>query len=72
MYFPRSFLKRSKASHYNEENIHQPDGKSDCNLDESQSAKILCPDNSKSEDFMEKELNVGKSQNLCAYHKKNP
>ena len=46
---------------------------SDCNLDESQSAKILCPDNSKSEDFMEKELNVGKSQNLCAYHNnKNP
>ena len=34
--------------------IHQLDGKSNCNVDESQSAKTLCPDVSKLEDFMEK------------------
>ena len=34
--------------------IHQLDGKSNCNVDESKSAKTLCPDDSKSEDFMVK------------------
>ena len=43
----------SKASHQNEAK-DQLDGKSDCHVDERQSAKTLCPDDSKSEDFMEK------------------
>ena len=33
--------------------IHHLDGKSDCNVDETQSAKTLCPDDSKAEYFME-------------------
>ena len=33
--------------------IHHLDGKSDCNVDETQSAKIICPDDSKAEYFME-------------------
>ena len=32
--------------------INQLDGKSVCNVDESNSAKTLCPDDSKSENFM--------------------
>ena len=34
--------------------INQLDGKSDCYVDESNSAKTLCPDDSKSENFMKK------------------
>ena len=34
--------------------INQMDGKSDCNVDESNSAKTLRPDDSKSENFMKK------------------
>ena len=33
--------------------IHHLDGKSDCNVDETQYAKTLCPDDSKAEYFME-------------------
>ena len=34
--------------------IPQPDGQSDCNVDESEYAPTVCPDDSESEDFMEK------------------
>ena len=45
-----------EVKHHNriEQEINQFNGKSDCNVDESNSAKTLCPDESKSEDFMEK------------------
>ena len=38
--------------------INQLDGKIDCNVDESNSTKTLCPDDSKSENFMRKKLSV--------------
>ena len=51
------------------------DGKSDCNVDDSNYAKTLSPDDSKSENFMKKEekdkveKNCGKSVNSY-WHRK--